>query len=459
MIRRAFVLGALLLLALGVLAFLWIARPGELPWGPGDDPSRASRTSQPPVMIPADAPPALLGAIPAGSRDADPRGAEGGAARDHGIPAAPGSEMGDAGELVLVEASADRVTYEVGEPVRVRRVFENPTERPIQVGTAGWRQRLHSEVVLLVESGARLYEPPTAQVPEIVVAPHGRVVNELEVELRDAGDWTIQIPPAYQARPPQRPCFNLQVTVLDRGDARHLAAKAERLARTIQTEDPACPTCWSEAQKELAALGAAAVLHLRLWLAGADSAYLRAVSAKILGPLVIHGADGREELLAGLSHADADVRRMCVAALQTAASAETLGALLPMMRDRDRWVRVDAIQAVAESDDARVLPALVASLDDEDGNVRQWVAMTLAEKGNATGIRVLLGALEADPTQNAFLVVKSLEKLTGLSFGQAGMPFVHSFEDQIDEAIAANKRVAERWLEWWKTEGARRYGH
>ena len=371
---------------------------------------------------------------------------------------APGGETGSVTDLLLVGATVERDTYELGEPVRIRRVFENPTERSIAVDPAGWRQRVHGEVVLTCAVNSRLYEPATEQVPAAVVPPHGRIMNDIEIELPRAGAWTIGIPPAYQARPPQRRCFRLNVTVLDRGDAGHLARKAERLARTIETEDPSCPTCWSEAQKDLEALGAAATPHLRRWLAGAASAHVRAVSAKILGPRVSHGAEGREELLGGLSDADPQVRKMCVEALATPAAAETLGALLPMMRDPDLWVRVEAIQAVATSDDVRVVPALVAALDDEDAYVRQWAAMALAEKGNGKGVRILLSALEADPAQNAFLVVAALDKLTGFSLGKAEMPFLHSTDDRIDEAIATNKTLAKRWLEWWDKDGSRQYG-
>ena len=380
------------------------------------------------------------------------------AARDAEDRLAAGGEAGSVTDLLLVGATVERDTYELGEPVRIRRVFENPTERTITVDSAGWRQRVHGEVVLTFAGGSRLYEPATEQVPAAVVAPHGRIANDIEIELRSAGAWTIEIPPAYQARPPQRPCFRLDVTVLDRGDAGHLAKKAERLARTIQTEDRACPTCWSEAQKELEALGSAATPHVRRWLAGAASPHLRAVSAKILGPLVSRGADGREELLGGLSDSDPQVRKMCVEAMATPATAETVSALLPRMRDPDVWVRVEAIQAVATSDDVRVVPALVAALDDEDGYVRQWAAMALAEKGNAKGIRILLRALEADPAQNAFLAVDALDKLTGFSLGKAEMPFLHSTDDRVDEAIATNKQLAKRWLEWWDKDGSRQYG-
>lgn len=380
------------------------------------------------------------------------------AARDPGDPVASGGETGSVADLLLVGATVERDTYELGEPVRIRRVFENPTERTITVDAAGWRQRVHGEVVLKFAHGSRGYEPATDQVPGVVVAPHGRIANDIEIELPSAGAWTIEIPPAYQASPPQRRSFHLDVTVLDRGEAGHLAKKAERLARTIQTEDPTCPTCWSEAQKELEALGPAAIPNMRRWLAGADSPHLRAVSAKILGPMVSRGTEGREELLGGLSDSDPQVRKMCAAALAAPATVETLTALLPMMRDQDVWVRIEAIQAVAKSDDARVIPALILSLDDEDAYVRQWAATTLAEKGNAKGIRILVRALEADPAQNGFLVVEALDKLTGFSFGQAEMPFLHSIQDRVDEAIATNQKLAKRWLEWWDKEGARHYG-
>lgn len=129
-----------------------------------------------------------------------------------------------------------------------------------------------------------------------------------------------------------------------------------------------------------------------------------------------------------------------------------------MTRDADPWVRIEAIQAVATSDDVRVVPALVAALGDADSYVRQWAATELADMGNPQGARVLVDAQTADPALNATLVVGALEELTGLSFGKAEMPFVHSFEEKVDEAIAANRRLARRWMEWWKTEGARRYG-
>jgi hypothetical protein len=283
-------------------------------------------------------------------------------------------------------------------------------------------------------------------------------VNELVVELSSPGSWTVEIPPEYQLRGSGRTCFRLQVQVVDRIDEPALVAKFERLARAIEKEDPSCPTCWSDAHKDLATLGAAAVPHLRRWLREAEVAHLRAVAAKILGPQVRAGALGRAELLAGLTDPETSVRTMCVAALAGIAGRDVVDALLLRLLDADRWVRFEAIRSVAECDDERVVPALVESLEDTEAFVAQRAAEALADKGSAAGIRVLVEALVADPALNAFSVVDDLEKLAGVSFGKAEMPLIHSDVEDAEEAVRANETLARRWREWWESEGRRRFG-
>ncbi|MGE0229713.1 MAG: HEAT repeat domain-containing protein [Dehalococcoidia bacterium] len=444
---RWFVPGGVLLL--GALLTLG----GRFVFGPREEVSaRADRLRNEPNATPASQAPQLVGR-PAAQPGASVVGA--GGAEAH---AAPPGAVGRPADLVLVEATTDRDTYSLGEPVRIRRTFENPSDRPIHMDAAAWRHKAHAEVVLATGRGAGIREPSTHGVPEVTIAPGKQVVNELVVELPAPGTWTVEIPPEYQIRGSGRTCFRLQVTVVDRIDEPALAAKFERLARAIEKEDPSCPTCWSDAHKDLATLGAAAVPHLRRWLREAEVAHLRAVAAKILGPQVRAGALGRDELLAGLTDPEASVRTMCVAALAGTVGRDVVDALLLRLRDADRWVRFEAIRSVAQSDDARVVPALVESLEDAEAFVAQRAAEALADKGSAAGIRVLVEALVADPVLTAFSVVDALEKLAGVSFGKAEMPLVHSNVEATEEAVRANETVARRWREWWESEGRRRFG-
>ena len=62
-------------------------------------------------------------------------------------------------------------------------------------------------------------------------------------------------------------------------------------------------------------MGVAALADLRRWVRESSSPYVRAVAAKILGPLVARGEGGLEDLVAGLEDADSgrpeDVRPGC----------------------------------------------------------------------------------------------------------------------------------------------------
>ncbi len=376
--------------------------------------------------------------------------------------AVPGAVAGEAappeeGRLVLIDAVADQDVYELGEPVTVRRVYENVGGTPVRVTTRDWGGRALGQVVITSSTGSRLYEPSSAHLEEVVVEPGTRTENRIAVELPVPGDYTIEVPPEYVARGARGACFRLRVTVLDRADARIVTEKAERLARVIEKEDPDCPTCWSPAQSDLKALGPAAVPHLRRWLRESENAHLRAIAAKLLW--FVKGTEGVDDLVAALEDEDPHVRKMCLDSLGSFRRPETLDGILPLAKDPDPWVRVEFVETIAVFDDARVVTALRAALTDADEFVRRWAAIHLAEeKADASGIHVLIRALETDPARETFLVVPALEKLTDRSFGEPTMPFIHSSTDAIEEAVATNEILAKRWLAWWQTDGRARFG-
>lgn len=362
-----------------------------------------------------------------------------------------------AGRLVLIAAVADKDSYELGEPVLVRRVYENVGDEPVRVTLGDWKARQFREVGITSKSRSRLYEPPAMEVEEVVVEPGARIENRITVELPAPGDYTIEIPPEYQVRGGPGRCSRLPVKVVDRGDVRYVAEKAERLARVIEKEDPECPTCWTEAQNDLQALGQAAVPHLRRWLREAEVAHLRAIAAKLLW--FVKGTDGIQDLAAALADPDPNVRKMSLSALGSFQRPETLVAMLTLTKDPDSMVRVELIEAIAVFDDPRVVPAMRVALKDGDPYVRQWAAIHLAEKkGDPSGIQVLIQALETNPALEASRVVPALEKLAGRTFGEPTMPFVHSGDEQIKEAVATNMRLAKHWLAWWETDGRARFG-
>jgi hypothetical protein len=390
-------------------------------------------------------------------------GASSSAGRENaGTPAAVSTEKGPApagapGRLVLVDATLDRQTYVLGEAVRVRRVYRNVGEAPVRMTPKAWQDRRYAEAVLHSKGGSRLYRPDVGHLEEIVVEPGGQTEHRICVELGGPGSYRIEVPPAYHVRGGTDPCFQLPALVLDRTDDRVLAEKAERLARVIEREDPGCPTCWTEAQGSLQAMGAAAVPHLRRWLRESASDHLRAVAAKLLH--CKGGEAGIEELVAGLADPVPDVRRMCARSLGALRHPHTLDALLPMLKDPDVWVRVDAVEEIAHFDDPRVLPAMRGALADEDPYARQNAAYHLAcDRKDAAGIEVLIEALCNDEFGDCWMAVTALEALTDLSFGEATLPMSLSGFDQRDRAVEQNRRVARAWLAWWEEEGRERFG-
>ena len=366
-------------------------------------------------------------------------------------------ERGRPEDLVFVHATAEWDTYELGEAVRIFRVFENPTDAPIEMTEADWRQPRYTEVILTSEKGSRLYKPPQASPPSVTIQPHAQVKNTIDVELPTAGTWTIEMPPAFRARRAQGAPKHVRVTVLDQGNPTRLEAKAMRLAEAIATEDDSCPTCWTPAQQDLARMGAALSPLLQQWLRSAEVPHVRAVSAKILGRWVRQGDAGRDALLAGLRDTAPRVRSMCVRALAPASDRREIEAVLPLLRDADTEVRVDTIRALASAEDARVVAALVTALKDEEAWVRQRAAVALGERGNAAGIDELIATLRDDSAHGPVMVVEALETLTGRSFGTPELPGLHSNTASIEKATVANKSLVRRWLAWWADEGRERF--
>ncbi len=356
------------------------------------------------------------------------------------------------GRLVLVEASLEHDVIELGEAAVVRRVYANLGGSTLTVTSQAWGQRDLRSIVLKEKRSQGLYEPDVSHLETVSLAPGARVEHRIRVELGRPGSYTIEVPPQYVVRGRGDSCFQLPVLVLDRGDDRVLAEKAERLARSIERESPDCPTCWTGAQGDLQALGKAAVPHLRRWLRESASAHLRAIAAKLLAS--VKGEEGIEDLVAGLADPVPAVRTMCLDSLGQFRSPDSLGAMLPLTRDPDPWVRVEAVQSIAGFDDDRVLPAMRAALGDEDSSVRLFTAYELVEsKRDASGAPLLIELLRQDPPADVWLAATALETLSGRSFGNAGLAQAMSSFEMMEEVADANTEIARRWVRWWDDEG------
>ena len=358
--------------------------------------------------------------------------------------------------FVQVSATTDKKEYEVGEPILVTRIFEDRGPAPRGTSLRMYGSDSYLVVGITTDRSSGLYDASWVEPPTPAAEIGGRVAGVVRVELSGPGEYTLEVPPAYVARSGFGSAVELPVVVVDRGDSRHLDAKAERLGKIIAEEQLDFISCWTEAQSDLCALGPAVTPHLRRWLIDADSLYLRAVSAKMIGRL--KDREGIPELTRGLLDESEKVRRQCVEALRVFHAAETLDALLPMVDDPAPWVRIEAYGALATFDDERAKSALRRGLEDAHEYARLSTAEHLADLGDAAGMEVLIEALRRDACGHAFSATDALESLTGRSFGDAGMPLLLSDMDQIEESAKACDEIAAKWIRWWEDEGRARYG-
>jgi hypothetical protein len=361
----------------------------------------------------------------------------------------------DRGHLVLVFAQADKEVYELGEPVRIRRILENPGKFAVPLARAEGMEPPFGTVEISSRRGSRSYTPSGSPDPKTRVEPGGRLESEIVVELHEAGEYTIGLHSGRHVRIAEGVPSVFRVSVADRGNPLPLDAMAARLGAKIAAEEPGHPDCGSQAQQDLEAMGLRAVPHLRRWLRESESAHLRAVSAKLLW--FVKGKEGIEELVGGLKDPDAKVRETCLESLRDFREPWTLTAVLPLVGDPDEHVRAEAVWTASAFEDSRVIPALRSALADRDGWVRSQAARHLAEKGDPSGAGILIEVLRKDPEDGPGGVVPALERIAGVSFGKAEHPFIHSSMDRIERATRTNKELAARWLEWWEKEGKARF--
>jgi hypothetical protein len=357
--------------------------------------------------------------------------------------------------LAVVNAYAERSVVTLGEPVRVVRVFASREPRPVEVRLEDLTRSPSAAVEVHGPRAHWGYEPSAEPFEPLRVEPGERFAHAVLVELSAPARYTLLVPPQYLTRRNEGLLHRIEVEVLPAADLRSIEEKAERLGVKIAAETSDFPESWSQAHRDLEALGMAAVPLLRRWLLGSESAQLRAVSAKILRRL--DAREAADDLIRGLADPHPAVRKMCAKALGGFRVASSLPALLARAGDPDHRVRVAIGEAVSGFDDPRVVPVLRRALRDADEYVRMRAAILLAQQGDATGMSVLISALAKNPAMNATSVVPGLEALAGLSFGKPGNPMIHSSIERIESESRRNEVIAAKWLAWWKEAGKARF--
>ena len=130
------------------------------------------------------------------------------------------------------------------------------------------------------------------------------------------------------------------------------------------------PTAAEHALKEAAIAVIRALALPALYDALVDAAWDTAIGEPLLDAVVFAGPAAYPSVLAGLGHADADVRVFCATAAAALGMAEAGGACAGLLDHAETRVRVAALRALAGLSVERALPAMLCCLADPTEPVR-----------------------------------------------------------------------------------------
>jgi HEAT repeat protein len=104
--------------------------------------------------------------------------------------------------------------------------------------------------------------------------------------------------------------------------------------------------------------------------------------------------EGSRAAAAALGDADAVVRATAARAVLSLPAGEAATLILPLLRDRDEFVRREAAFALGRAGSASAVPALAEALEtDREGAVRGAAAVALGQIGDPTAAPFLVGSL------------------------------------------------------------------
>jgi HEAT repeat protein len=157
------------------------------------------------------------------------------------------------------------------------------------------------------------------------------------------------------------------------------------------------PTAAEHALKEAAIAVIRALALPALYDALVDAAWDTAIGEPLLDAVVFAGPAAYPSVLAGLGHADADVRVFCATAAAALGMAEAGGACAGLLDHAETRVRVAALRALAGLSVERALPAMLCCLADPTEPVRKAAVRSL-------------GAMDANLVTSALLAERDFAK-------------------------------------------------
>lgn len=124
-----------------------------------------------------------------------------------------------------------------------------------------------------------------------------------------------------------------------------------------------------------------------------------------------------EPLIGALQDKDANVRKMAAKALSTKGDGRIVEPMIAALQDKHPDVRCRAIDGLKKFNDPRAVKPLIAALKDDNSAVRYRAVELLGTYNDPRSVEPIIGLLE-DPSDPVRIVsLKTLEKMTGKSFG------------------------------------------
>jgi HEAT repeat protein len=143
----------------------------------------------------------------------------------------------------------------------------------------------------------------------------------------------------------------------------------------------------------------------------------------------MHRTDASRVATAGLTDASPMVRAVAVKAILALAPDESVAALIPLLADKDDFVRKEAAYALGQTKSHKATEALIQLLsNDKDDGVRAAAAVSLGEIGDESAVVTLANILSGESStkknkgeKNVF-VLRAIARSLGQIKSRAAVP-------------------------------------
>ena len=162
---------------------------------------------------------------------------------------------------------------------------------------------------------------------------------------------------------------------------------------------------------------------------------LQSIAAEELGKV----GDDRavEPLTDALKHEQALVRKHAAEALGKIGDARAVEPLIKALEDESTDVGEKAAKALGKIGDSRAVEPLIKAFQ-EDSGVRMWAAYALWSIGDARAVEPFIKALDDENVAVKMRAEKTLENITGQSFGDNQQKWQTWWDENKDEVLKDN---------------------